>query len=149
MTIDEMKEKARARVEKDNPESKEFEASPRIFENIMNGTVVRVDFTTPTGNKDHNLVHFGPNEIRVYRFTSDVLRAVSGSRERIWFFRFIELADIGGVIAFFLLLVFSILLCVLAFVPNANPTVLDVVKLSFTIILGFFFGSQSAGKKSA
>ena len=67
MTIDEMKEKARARVEKDNPESKEFEASPRIFENIMNGTVVRVDFTTPTGNKDHNLVHFGPNEMRPYR----------------------------------------------------------------------------------
>ena len=71
------------------------------------------------------------------------------SRERVWFFRFIELAGIGGVIAFFLILVFSILLCVLAFVPTANSTVLELVKASFTIILGFFFGSQSAGKKSA
>jgi hypothetical protein len=150
MTLDEMMEKARARVAKENAESNGFKANARIFENIMQGTVVRVDFTTETGKDDHNLVHFGPNGMRTYRWSSDVLRAVSGWREPVWFFRFIELAGIGGVIAFFLILVFSVLLCVLAFDPNtANSTVLEVVKLSFTIILGFFFGSQSAGKKSA
>lgn len=102
-------------------------------------------FTTQTGKEDHNLVHFGPDEMRVYRWHSDVLAAVSGSRERIWFFRFIELAGIFGVIAFFLVLAFFILLCVLAFVPTANSTVLEVVKLSFTIILGFFFWKPECG----
>jgi hypothetical protein len=147
MTLDEMKEEARARVEQDNPESTGFKVT-RIFENIMNGTLVTVAFTTPTGKQDHNVVHFGPDGMKGYRWNSDVLAAVSVSRERVWFFRFIELAGIGGVIAFFLVLAFSILLCVLAFVPTANPTVLEVVKLSFTIILGFFFGSQSAGSRA-
>jgi hypothetical protein len=95
-------------------------------------------------------VYFGRGETRVYRWHSDIIQSVSGARERVWFFRFIELAGVGGVIAFFLVLVFSILLCALAFFnPGVNPTILEVVKLSFTIILGFFFGSQSANKKSA
>jgi hypothetical protein len=149
MTPDEMKKIALARLEEDTPEgvAGSFRVH-RTFDNIMNGTVVRVNFKTQTG-EDHNLVHFGPNGMTRYRWTSDVLAAVSGWREPIWFFRFIELAGIGGVIAFFLILVFSILLSVLAFVPTANSTVLEVVKASFTLILGFFFGSQSAGKRAA
>ena len=30
---------------------------------------------------------------------------------------------------------------------TANPSIIEVVKLSFTIILGFFFGSQTSHKK--
>jgi hypothetical protein len=148
MTIEEMKEKARTRVEQNNPGSNEFKPT-RIFENIMNGTLVTVTFMTQAGKEDSNHVHFGPDEMRVYRWHGDVLADVSGSRERVWFFRFIELAGIGGVIAFVLVIAFSIMLCVLAFVPSTNSTVLEVIKASFTLILGFFFGSQSAGKKSA
>jgi len=149
MNHDEMREKARKRVEADNPACKDFKAA-RVFDNIMDGTVITVSFMSPAGKEDANHVHFGSRgETRVYRWHGDVLAAVSGARERIWFFRFIELAGIGGVIAFFLVLVFSVLLCALAFFnPNANPTILEVVKLSFTIILGFFFGSQSGPKKS-
>jgi hypothetical protein len=149
LTLEEMEEEAVAKVEKDNQGSNQFRT--RTFENILNGTLVEVILITQKGEKAKNLVHFDPArpDRRVYKWASDVLWAVSWSRERVWFFRFIELAGIGGVIAFFLVLVFSILLCVLAFVPAANSTVLEVVKLSFTVILGFFFGSQSAGKKSA
>ena len=132
MTREEMEKEAQARVERANPGSKGFEVG-KTLDNIMHGTLVTVDFTTEAGKKDHNLVHFGPDEVRGYRYHSDVAAAVSISRERVWFFRFIELAGIGGVIAFFLLLPFSILLCVLAFVPTANSAVLEVVKLSFTI----------------
>jgi hypothetical protein len=47
-----------------------------------------------------------------------------------------------------LVVVFSILLCVLAFTTTiANPSVVEIVKLSFTVILGFFFGSQTGHKK--
>jgi hypothetical protein len=149
MTIDEMKEKARLRIEADNPGCTGFKAT-RVYENVMDGTVVTISFMTAASKEDSNHVHFGRNEARVYRWHGDILAAVSGARERVWFFRFIELAGVGGVIAFFLVLVFSILLCALAFFnPNVNPTILEVVKLSFTIILGFFFGSQSAAKKSA
>jgi hypothetical protein len=147
MTPEEMKEKARERIEQENPDGKEFKVG-KVFENIMNGTLVTVNFKTQAGKEDLSLVHFGPDGMKPYRWHSEALAAISGSRERIWFFRFIELAGIGGVIAFFLVLAFSILLCVLAFFPNANETVLEVVKLSFTIILGFFFGSQSAGKRA-
>jgi membrane-anchored glycerophosphoryl diester phosphodiesterase (GDPDase) len=94
-------------------------------------------------------VYFGRDEVRVYRFFSDVLQAVSGTRERNWLFRLIELVGIGGVIALFLVLVFSVLLSALAFVNRDNSTILEVIKLSFTLILGFFFGSQTANKKAS
>ena len=106
MTLDEMKDKARARIETDNPGCTGFKVI-RVFENVMDGTVVSVTFTTPAGKEDSNHVHFGRSEVRVYRWHGDILAAVAGSRERVWFFRFIELAGIGGVIAFFLVLIFS------------------------------------------
>ena len=150
MTTEEMKEKAVAKVEADNsgPGYANFKAV-RVFENIMEGTVVSVNFESPTRKDDSNQVYFGKNEIRTSRWPSDVLSAVSGSRERNWFFRFIELAGIGGVIAFLLVIIFSVLLCVLAFsTAKENSTVLEVVKLSFTVMLGYFFGSQTAAKRS-
>lgn len=148
MTLDEMKEKAIKRAQNDNPDGSNFRLQ-RVFENIMDGTIVSIAFDTPNKKDDSNHIHFGPNEVRVYRWHSDVIAAVAGARERIFFFRFIELAGVGGVIAFFLILIFSILLCVLAFTPSqVDATVLEVVKLSFTVILGYFFGSQTAGKKA-
>jgi hypothetical protein len=147
MTLDDLKEKARARVETDNPESTNFKIN-KVYENLMDGTLISVSFQTSTGKEDFNHVHFGRNEIRTFRWHSDALNAVANYKERIWFFRFIELAGIGGVIAFILVLIFSILLCVLAFFnSNVNPSILEVVKLSFTIILGYFFGSQTAARK--
>ena len=148
MTLDELKEKARAKVENDNPGNTNFKVS-KVFENLMDGTLISVSFQTSTGKEDSNHVHFGRmNEVRTYRWHGDVLNAIASTRERVWFFRFIELAGIGGVIAFILVLIFSVLLCALAFSnPNVNPSILEVVKLSFTIILGYFFGSQTAAKK--
>ena len=69
MTLDEMTEKALARVKKDNPKEEGFKGHKvdRILENIMDGTLVTVGFETATGKKDHNVVHFGPNEMRPYR----------------------------------------------------------------------------------
>ena len=146
MTREEMEKKALALVADANRESKGFEVG-KVLDNIMDGTLVTVDFKTETGKKDHNLVHFGPDEeVRRYRYHSHVAAAVSMSREPRWFFRFIELAGVGGVLAFFLLVPFTILLCVLVLFPAANPTdptVLEVVKVSFTSILGFFFEARA------
>jgi hypothetical protein len=148
MSLDDLKEKARTRIETDNPGSTNFKVS-RVYENLMDGVLITVTFQTNGGKEDSNHVHFGNNEVRVYRWHSDVLAAISSTRERVWFFRFIELAGIGGVIAFILVLIFSVLLCALAFLnPNVNPSILEVVKLSFTVILGYFFGSQTAGRKA-
>jgi hypothetical protein len=147
MKIDEMKENARARVETDNPGKTNFKVS-KLYENLMDGTLITVSFQDSSGKEDFNHVHFGSNEIRTYRWHNDVLNAVSNYKERVWFFRFLEFAGMGGLIAFILVLVFSLLLCVLAFFnTNVNPSIVEVVKLSFTIILGFFFGSQASGKK--
>lgn len=147
MTLDELKEKARAKVEDDNPGNTNFKVS-RVFENLMDGTLISVSFQNSAGKEDSNHVHFGRNEVRTYRWHGDVLNAIASTRERVWFFRFIELAGIGGVIAFILVLIFSVLLCALAFFnPDVNPSILEVVKLSFTIILGYFFGSQTAARK--
>ncbi len=149
MNHEAMKQAACQRVQEANLKSSDLEAR-RVFQNILEGTLVTVFFKTPEGKEDSNQVHFGRNDdVRLYRWMSDVLSEISTTRERVWFFRFIELAGIGGVIAFILVLVFSALLCALAFFnPNVNPTILEVVKLSFTIILGFFFGSQSASKRN-
>ena len=146
MKLDELREKAMKRVAEDNPGGKDFQVR-KVYENMMDGTVFSVFFQNPGGKEDSNHVHFGRKEVRVYRWHSDVLNAVSGTKERVWFFRFIELAGIGGVIASVLMLIFSVLLCALAFVnTKVDPTILEIVKVSFTIILGYFFGSQSARK---
>lgn len=147
MTLDEMKEKARKRVEADNPGSTAFQAG-KFYENLMEGTLITVTFLTSAGKEDSNLVHFGKNEMRVYRWHSDVLNAVARSKEPIWFFRLLETAGIGGVIAFIVVVVFSIFMCIVAAIatPADRASVLEVVKLSFTLILGYFFGSKTAGR---
>ena len=149
MNHEAMKKTARERVEEENPKCTEFDAR-KVYPNILEGTVVTVFFKTAEGKEDSNQIYFGPNEeVRRYRWMGDVLSEVSTTRERVWFFRFIELAGIGGLIAFILVVVFSVLLCLLAFFnPTVNPTILEVVKTCFTIILGFFFGSQSVGKRA-
>src|SRR6185436_4186291 len=102
MTLDEMKQQERIRVEADNPTGADFQVT-RVWENILDGTLISVTFKATSGKEDSNHVHFARGgETRVYRWHSDIIQAVSGSRERIWFFRFIELAGVGGVIAFFL-----------------------------------------------
>jgi hypothetical protein len=145
MTLEELKEKAVARVEADNPTNTNFKAS-RVFEHLMDGTLVTVTFKDSSGKEDSNHVHFGRDDIRVYRWHGDALNAAANYKERLWFFRFLETVGIGGVIAFMLVLVFSVLLCVLAFSPTANTNILEVIKLSFTIILGYFFGQTAARK---
>jgi len=148
MTLDEMKEKARARVESDNPGNTKFKVS-KVYENLMDGTLITISFVDTSGKEDSNHVHFGRNETRVYRWHSDALNAVANYKERVWFFRFLEFAGVGGLIAFVLILIFSVLLCVLALSnTNVNPSIVEVVKLSFTIILGYFFGSQTSGRSS-
>ena len=70
------------------------------------------------------------------------------SRERVLFFRFIELVGVGGLIASFLVVVLAVLLFFLAWENPGESSIIEVVKLSFTIILGFFFGSQAASQKT-
>ncbi len=120
----------------------------------MDGTLVTVAFskdcTIPKespGNKDFNHIYLDRDgTVRRYRWADEVLTAVANYKERIWFFRFLEFAGMGGLIAFILVVVFSLLLVVLAIKSNSNPNIVEVVKLSFTTILGYFFGSQAQSK---
>ena len=150
MTLDEMRAAALARVKQDNPSCTDF-TTEKTYENVMDGTVYAIAFKKPDGTKDTNHVYFRGKEERVLRWHSDVIAAVAAYRERNWFFRFIELAGIHGVIACILLLIFSLLLFALAILnwTSSNATILEIVKLSFTLILGYFFGSQSASRKVA
>jgi hypothetical protein len=148
MTLDEMKEKALTKVEADNPGKTDFRVS-RVYENLMDGTLITVSFRDSSGKEDANHVHFVRNETRVHRWHSDVLIAVSNYKERGWFFRFLDVAGISGLIALMLVVIFSGLLYAFAILkPDVITNIVEVVKLSFTLILGFFFGSQVPGKKS-
>ena len=130
-----------------NPGNKNFKVG-RILDNILDGTLVTVTFKTDAGKEESNHVHLGKDEVRIYRWHSDVLAAVAGSREKLWFFGFLEFAGVGGLIAFTLVMIFAIFLCVLTFYnPEDRKDILDVVKLSFTTILGYCFGSQGASKR--
>jgi hypothetical protein len=144
MTLEEMKDKAIAKVTTDNPGCTGYRVT-RVYENLMDGTLITVSFTPSGGGKDDsNHVHFGKDDMRVYRWHSDVLSAVANYKEKSPFFRLLGLAGISGVIALMLLFIFSILLAVLAFKENpANASVVDVIKLSFTLILGYFFGQST------
>jgi hypothetical protein len=50
MALDELKEKARTRIETDNPGSTNFKVS-RVYENLMDGTVISVSFQRALGKK--------------------------------------------------------------------------------------------------
>jgi hypothetical protein len=117
----------------------------------MGGTLVTINFTNPNLKFDTDYVYFGRDgKINFYRWPAELCQAIATTRERSFFFHFIELAGVNGVIACFLVVLFALLLCVLAFVRwEINPTILEVVKFSFTLILGFFFGSQTTSQKSS
>ena len=67
MTLDELKEKARTKVENDNPGNTNFKVS-RVFENLLDGTLISVTFQNSAGKEDSNHVHFAKNEVRTYRW---------------------------------------------------------------------------------
>jgi len=148
MNRDDMLKAAVKRVEADNAGATGFKAA-KTYDHILDGTIVTVTFTM-NAKEDSNHVHFDrADQMKVFRWHGDVIQAVAGYKERNFFFRFLEMAGISGVIAFILILVFSVLLSVLAFSKTAaDPTILEVIKLSFSLILGFFFGSQSTGRKT-
>lgn len=146
MTLDEMKEQAKSEVISSISNASEIKVS-KVYENLLDGTLISVSFKD-AGKEEWAHVHFGKDQPRFYRYHSDILNAVSYYKEKQWFFRFLEFAGVGGLIAFTLIIIFSVLLCVVAFSnTSANPTVIEVIKLSFTTILGFFFGSQATSKK--
>jgi hypothetical protein len=151
MTHDEMTKLALEQVKQNDPESSNFKVI-KVFDNIMDGAVVSVGFRTPTPSDkdDSNHIWFRGRESRAYRWHSDIVNAVSAYKERRWFFRFIEVAGVNGVIAFAVILIFSALLCALLVThPDTYQTILELVKLSFSVILGYFFGSQAGGKKDS
>src|SRR5207248_3126218 len=105
MTLDEMKEKAIAEVESNNPSINSPKVS-KVYENILDGTLITVTYKDSSGKEELSHVLFGRDQNRFYRYHSDVLNAVSHYKERIWFFRFLEFAGMGGLIAFTLILIF-------------------------------------------
>jgi hypothetical protein len=148
MAIDEMKERAISEVQSTVPNI-QGAAVLRVYENVLDGTLVTVGYKDEKGNKDMNHVLFDKDSTgrpKFYRYHSDVLIDVSHYKERSWFFRFIQFTGVGGLIALILILIFSGLLCVLAFFAETRPATVEVAKLSLTTILGFFFGSQTSKK---
>jgi hypothetical protein len=147
---DAFKENAIAMVKQNCPDGINFEVKS-VYKNVMDGTLVAISFGKSSEKSTCTktaYVHFGKEGKRYYRWHNALLNAIASHKERIFFFRLLELAGIGGVIALTLVVVFSILLSVLAFTTTtANPSVVEVVNLSFTVILGFFFGSQTGHKK--
>lgn len=121
----------------------------KIFPNILDGTLVRVTYKDSDNNEHIRSVHFDDHDTpKFYRHNSEILSDLSHHKERSWFFRFLQFSGIGGLIALILILVFSALLCVLAFSGRtADPSIAEVIKLSFTTILGFFFGQSTSRSK--
>lgn len=121
----------------------------KVYPNILDGTLIRVTYWDKA-NKEHiNHVLFDKNnEPKFYRYNSEILSDLSHHKERSWFFRFLQFAGVGGLIALILVLIFSVLIFVLAFSGKpADPSITEVVKLSFTTILGFFFGQSTSRPK--
>jgi len=82
-------------------------------------------------------------EHEVYRTFHEACLALASHKEKSVFFRLLKATGVGGIIALTLIVVFSILLCFLALTNGSpNQSIIEVIKLSFAIILGYFFGSQ-------
>ncbi|MDD5125818.1 MAG: hypothetical protein PHT85_14675 [Methylovulum sp.] len=133
------------RVKAANPGSSHFSVTNTYF-NIMDGILVEVGFKTQEGTSAWNHVHFGKN-ISVFRLFHEVCTAMVAYKETSFFFRLLSLTGVSGLIALCLIGVFSVLLCIMALSSTTpNPSIIEVIKLSFAIILGYFFGSQAPRK---
>ena len=142
MDIANLKTEAEAKVQAENPGSTKIRSGD-AYGNFLGGTLIDVTFQNIDGKDSINHVHFA-EEVKVYRVFHDVCEAVASYKERRLFFRFLEFAGIGGLIALILIVVFSFLLSVLAiWGKDTNSSTIEIVKMSFTLILGYFFGSQS------
>jgi len=148
MTQDEMKQAALRQVKDTYPDVTETETK-QVYPNFLDGTLVAVSYKNKEGTQ-WSYVHFGGGEPIFYRYNSEVMAKVANYKESSWFFRFLEFAGIGGLIAFTLVLIFSLLLGALAIMSKpdsaTHSTIVEVIKLSFTIILGYFFGQASSRK---
>jgi len=144
MNIENMKKNAVKKVEEKNLESRDFR-SAEVYENFLGGTLIDVEFKDREGHEALNHVYFeNEKEPEVYRRFEGICKAVCNYKERRLFFRFLELVGIGGLIVLALTIIFSILLSVLAiWGKDTNPSIIKIVEVSFTLILGYFFGSQS------
>jgi hypothetical protein len=150
MTKDEMTAKAREIAKEHNPPGiTEPDAYRQPYENFLDGTLIPVTYRDNNSIPQYSYVYFRDSVATFYRNSSDVLNIVDNYKERTWFFRFLKEAGIGGLIAFMLIIILSALLCLSLFVaqPQNSTYVVDVIKLSFPVILGYFFG-QASGKKA-
>lgn len=147
MTLNDMKVEAISRVQSEFIDGENFKVQ-KHYEDVMDGTLITIQFNKIGSQKEElTHVHFSKEGAKNFRWHSDVLVAISNHKERNFFFRLLSFSGIGGFIALSLTIIFAILLCVIAISEKpANPSVLEVVKLSFTVILGFFFGSQATKK---
>jgi hypothetical protein len=150
MTQEDWQAEALRRVADANPDITD-PYPDRVYDNFLDGILVTVVYKDKKQENKQvwSYIHFRDSETRFYRNSSEVLFTVNSYRERIWFFRFLEFVGTGGFIAFLLILMFSVILCILAFSKAApeNDKIVDVIRVSFTIILGYFFGQASHKKK--
>lgn len=121
----------------------------KVLSNILDGTLVTVTFRDNENKEVLRHVLFDKHgEPKYYRWHSEILSDLSYYKERSWFFRFLQFAGVGGLIALILVVIFSVLIFVLAFSGKpTDPSITEVVKLSFTTILGFFFGQSTSRQK--
>jgi hypothetical protein len=148
MTTKELEKIAVNEVLAANPGSTDWEAK-NTYENVMDGVLIEVQFTTKEGFRPAiNHVHIRQGRMEVFRSFHEVCAAVAAHRDKSFFFRLLGFTGVGGLIALTLIGVFSILLSVIA-LTNSTPNegVIEVIKLSFALILGYFFGSQGSRKR--
>ncbi len=118
----------------------------KTYRDFLGGVLVDVTFQDKNGKESINHVYFPENNGEpIVKITfSEVCEIVSRHREQSLFFRFLEFAGIGGLIALVLTGIFAILLFILAvWIHAVDPAILEIIKMSFTLILGYFFGSQA------
>ncbi len=140
--LGEMQKEAVTLVQRWNPGCRNA-VSGDSYNNFLGGMLIDVEFMTIMEQPAINHVHFVNGRVRIYTKFGDVCEAVINFQPN-WFFRFLDFAGVGGAIASFLMIIFGVLLCILAVgVRDANSSILDIVKLCFVIILGYFFGSQT------
>ena len=142
MTTKELEKLAVTEVLTANPGGDGY-AAINTYSNVMDGALVEVQFVTREGVRAINHVYFGKKEVGVFRSFHEVCAAMANHKESSFFFRLLSSTGVGGLIALILIGVFSVLLSVLAMTNSTpNQSVIEVIKLSFAIILGYFFGSQ-------
>lgn len=141
MTEAELKRDAEGAVNDVEPDGSKFHAKS-IIENFNGGSLVIVEYDDEDGDDVESFVYYLGERRSVYADAEGLARSVADKSKPTFWSLALDPSKIGGVSGIVALII-TIAICWRYTAEGSNLKVPEVLANAWTIIIGFYFGSQT------